>query len=171
MTTLTVTQQGQSLGGKYLAFFLDQEEYGVMILKVQEIIGMMPVTPVPQMPHYTLGVINLRGKVIPVMDLRAKFGMIPLEHTSETCIIVVQSAGTEMGVMVDKVSEVLDIPEHAIEDAPSFGASVSTDFLLGLGKTEGSVKLLLDIDRVLAINSHSRSGFDDDGDPADGLSD
>lgn len=156
----TIRKQG--LGGKYLSFFLDKEEYGLMILKVQEIIGMMPVTPVPQMPHYILGVINLRGKVIPVMDLRAKFGMMPIEHTSETCIIVVQSAGTEMGVMVDKVSEVLDIPESAIEDAPAFGAAVSTDFLLGLGKTQDSVKLLLDIDCVLGINAGRRDVWPDD---------
>lgn len=143
-------QAGRLHGGKYLTFFLDGEEYGLKIPAVQEIFCMMPVTPVPRTPAFIVGVINLRGKVIPVMDLRLKFGMAAKERTEETCIIVVRAAGLEMGLVVDKVSEVLDIGASDIEDAPTFGAEVKTDYLLGIGKADGKVKLLLDIDMVLA---------------------
>jgi purine-binding chemotaxis protein CheW len=136
--------------GKFLTFFLASEEYGLEILKVHEIIGMMPITRVPTTPDFIRGVINLRGKVIPVVDLRLKFGMESKEQTEETCTIVVQAQGVEMGIIVDKVSEVADIPETNIDDAPYFGAEVRTDYLLGIGKSEGQVKLLLDIDKVLS---------------------
>ncbi len=136
--------------GKYLAFFLDEEEYGLEILKVHEIIGIMEITPVPRTPNYTRGVINLRGKVIPVVDLRLKFGMEAKAQTEETCIIVVQAQDVTIGIVVDKVSEVLDIVTEDIEEAPSFGRDVDTDYILGIGKSEGRVKLLLDIDRVLS---------------------
>jgi len=144
-------KQDNSLSGKYLSFFLSNEEYGLQILKVVEIIGIMNITPVPRTPEFIKGIINLRGKVIPVMDLRLKFGMDPKEHTAETVIIVVQAQGIEMGIIVDKVSEVLDIAAENIEAAPSFGVEVNTDYILGIGKAEGKVKLLLDIDRVLSI--------------------
>ncbi len=137
------------LGGKFLSFFLGDEEYGLEILTVQEIIGMMDITPVPQTPDYIQGVINLRGKVIPIVDLRTKFMMPGADRTSETCIIVVQANSIQTGIVVDKVSEVLDIPGNAIEDAPAFGSDVRTDYILGIGKSEDRVKLLLDIDRVL----------------------
>jgi purine-binding chemotaxis protein CheW len=137
------------LGGKYLTFFLRGEEYGLEILKVQEIIGMMEITPVPRTPDFIRGVINLRGKVIPIICLRLKFGMEAVAQTEQTCIIVVQARGLQMGIVVDKVSEVLDIASEDIEDAPSFGADVESDYILGIGKSEGRVKLLLDIDRVL----------------------
>ena len=137
-------------GGKFLTFFLAGEEYGLEILKVHEIIGVMAITPVPRTPEFIQGVINLRGKVIPVVDLRLKFGMESKEHTEETCVIVVQARGHEIGVIVDKVSEVLDINAQDIEDAPSFGSEVNTDYILGIGKAEGRVRLLLDIDKVLA---------------------
>ncbi|MBN2009809.1 chemotaxis protein CheW [candidate division KSB1 bacterium] len=140
----------KQLGGKYLTFFLANEEYGLEILKVVEIIGMMDVTPVPRTPRYIQGVINLRGKVIPVMDLRLKFGMHHVEQTDETVIIVVHAQGIEMGIIVDKVSEVLDINSESIEDSPAFGTEVNTEYILGIGKAEGNVKLLLDIDRVLS---------------------
>lgn len=140
--------------GKYLTFALAHEEYGLEILKVREIIGYIDVTSVPQTPHYVKGVVNLRGQVIPVVDLRAKFGMETMEVTDQTCIIVVeirQSSRTySTGIVVDRVQEVLDIAGQDIEDAPQFGASVNTDFLLGMGKVQGTVKMLLDIDRVLA---------------------
>ena len=139
--------------GKYLTFFLAGEEYGLEILKVHEIIGIMPITRVPRTPEFVLGVINLRGKVIPIMDLRAKFGMEAAEHAAEACIIVVQLRGVQIGVFVDRVSEVLDIAEQDIEDAPSFSADIDTDYLLGIAKTNGRVKLLLDIDRVLSQTS------------------
>lgn len=138
-------------GGKFLTFCLAEEEYGIEILKVQEIIGMLPITRVPKSPRFICGVINLRGKIIPVTDLRLKFGMQTKEQTAETCIIVVKMAGIELGVMVDKVSEVLDITAAEIEDVPSFGTDVSTDYLLGIGKVEGHVKLLLNIDRILSV--------------------
>ncbi len=137
------------LGGKFLSFFLGDEEYGLEILTVQEIIGMMDITPVPQTPDYIQGVINLRGKVIPIVDLRTKFMMPGADRTSETCIIVVQANSIQTGIVVDKVSEVLDIAGNAIEDAPAFGSDVRTDYILGIGKSEDRVKLLLDIDRVL----------------------
>lgn len=136
-------------GGKFLTFFLAGEEYGLEILKVQEIIGMMEITPVPRTPEHIRGVINLRGKVIPIVDLRLKFGMEGAERTSETCIIVVEANRRQTGIVVDQVSEVLDILSEEIEDAPAFGADVRTDYILGIGKSEGHVKLLLDIDRVL----------------------
>jgi purine-binding chemotaxis protein CheW len=142
----TVTEKA----GKYLTFKLGAEEYGLEILKVREIIGMMDITGVPRTPAYIKGVINLRGKVIPVVDLRLKFGMEPTARTDETCTIVVYVGTVEMGIVVDKVSEVLDIPEKDIEEAPSLGKQVSTDYILGIGKSAGRVKILLDIDKVLS---------------------
>jgi purine-binding chemotaxis protein CheW len=140
--------------GKYLTFALGNEEYGLEILKVREIIGFMDITAVPQMPPYIKGVINLRGQVIPVIDLRAKFSMASAEVTEETCIIVVeitqQSRKFNTGIVVDHVSEVLDIAGDDIEEAPQFGTDVNTDFILGMGKVSDRVKILLDIDKVLA---------------------
>lgn len=147
--TLSETRQ---IGGKYLTFVLAGEEYGLEILKVHEIIGMMQVTSVPQTPVFVRGVINLRGKIIPVVDLRLKFGMEAAEQTDETCIIVVQANNVQVGIVVDKVSEVLDISNEDIEDTPSFGEQVNTDYILGIGKSNGSVKMLLDIDEVLSTS-------------------
>ncbi len=139
--------------GKYLTFTLGSEQYGLEILKVREIIGYMEITAVPQTPHYVKGVINLRGQVIPVIDLRTKFGMVTKEITEESCIIVVEIHQDDRkfstGVAVDKVEEVLDIAGENIEEAPQFGSSVNTDFILGMGKIGDSVKILLDIDQVL----------------------
>ena len=111
---------------------------------------MMDITAVPRTPEFVKGVINLRGKVIPVVDLRLKFGMASAEHTAETCIIVVDVGEVEMGIIVDKVSEVLDIAGEDIEEAPSFGVNVDTEFILGIGKVGEKVTILLDIDKVLA---------------------
>ena len=139
--------------GKYLTFSLEQEEYGIGILKVKEIIGMMSITPMPQTPDFVKGVINLRGKVIPVVDLRSRFGMAAMEYSERTCIIVVEMVSAEghvpMGIVVDSVSEVLNIRNAEIESTPSFGVKLNTDFILGMAKTEGGVKILLDIDKVL----------------------
>ncbi|HRH42648.1 MAG TPA: chemotaxis protein CheW [Pyrinomonadaceae bacterium] len=149
-TTATIAKTNiKNQGGKFLSFFLKEEEYGIEILKVQEIIKILPITRVPRTPEFVKGVINLRGKIIPVTDLRSKFNMEQREETSETCIIVVQTNGLEIGVIVDKVSEVLDISDAEIEDVPSFGTDVSTDYLLGIGNTNGRVRLLLDIERIL----------------------
>lgn len=140
-----------ALEGKYLTFVLNHEEYGLEILKVREIIGLMDITPVPQTPAFIKGIINLRGKVIPVVDLRLKFGMPEAEYTKETCIIVVNIDNRLMGIIVDTVSEVLDINAKDIEPAPSLGSSIKTDFILGMGKIKGRVKILLDIDKVLSL--------------------
>lgn len=137
-------------GGKFLTFALASEEYGLEILKVREIMGLMVITKVPRTPDYVKGVINLRGKVIPVIDLRLKFGFEPFEATKETCVIVVEVNDVLVGIIVDRVSEVLDIVENDIETTPSFGVSVNTDFILGIGKIKGKVIMLLDINKVLS---------------------
>ena len=140
--------------GKYLTFTLAEEEYGIGILKVKEIIGIMPITTVPQTPDYMKGVINLRGKVIPVVDLRLKFGMDAIGYTERTCIIVVEISmddkKIQIGILVDCVSEVLNIKAGDIEDTPNFGSHLNTDYILGMAKTGGRVKILLDIDKVLS---------------------
>ncbi|MBF0205207.1 MAG: purine-binding chemotaxis protein CheW [Desulfamplus sp.] len=143
--------------GKYLTFMLNDETYGIGILKVKEIIGMMPITSVPRTPEFIKGVINLRGKVIPVTDLRLRFGMRPMDYTERTCIIVVESELEDstvfIGIIVDGVSEVLNIKEEDIEETPEFGTSLDTDYILGMAKMGGGVKILLDIDRVLNAKS------------------
>jgi len=151
-----VEQVGQTMQdkeGKYLTFTLAQEEYGLEILKVREIIGMMDITAIPQTPDFVKGVINLRGRVIPVIDLRLKFGLPPMEYGERTCIIVVEVhsdlGALQMGVVVDSVSEVLNILGGDIEPPPAFGTRIKTHYILGIAKTKGSIKILLDIDRVL----------------------
>lgn len=157
MSTTTVisdTVKATTKGGKYLTFALGREEYGLEILKVREIIGYMDITAVPRTPSYVKGVINLRGQVISVVDLRAKFAMESAAKTEETCIIVVEikQGGRKLstGIIVDRVSEVLNIAGENIEEPPSFGTSVDTAFILGMGKIGQSVKILLDIDKVLS---------------------
>ncbi len=145
------TETNGDLTGKYLTFKLANEEYGVQILKVREINGLMKITSVPRMPAHMKGVINLRGKVIPVVDLRLKFGLDEIERTEQTCIIVVD-VGREIGIIVDTVSEVLDIKGENVEPPPSMGGSVDTSFILGMGKVGKEVKILLDIDNVLTTN-------------------
>jgi purine-binding chemotaxis protein CheW len=148
--------------GKYLVFHLGREEFAVAVLKVREIMGLQEVTEVPQTPPYVRGVINLRGKVIPVVDLRRKFGMADGEATSRTCIVVVQVKRTGgagepllMGVIVDGVSEVLTIQEQEIEDTPSFGEDIRLPYILGMAKVKGRVKILLDIDQVMTAQELS----------------
>ena len=139
--------------GKYLTFKLADEEYGIGILKIKEIIGMMPITSVPQTPDFVKGVINLRGKVIPVLSLRLKFGLEEARHTDRTCIVVVETPGQAgdilIGIVVDTVSEVLNIKGKNIEETPTFGTKLDTEYILGMAKLEGGVKILLDIDQVL----------------------
>jgi len=141
---------------KFLTFNLGPEQYGVEILKVKEINGLMEITSVPRTPDFVRGVINLRGKVIPVIDLRNKFEMESIEDTEQTCIIVVdiliENSQLQMGIIVDSVSEVLDIDVTEIEDPPSFGSDVSTNFIKGMAKTKGGVKILLNIEEVLSID-------------------
>jgi len=135
--------------GKYLTFVLAEEDYGLEILKVREIMGVLDITTVPHTPHYVKGVVNIRGKVIPIVDLRLKFDMPEVEYTEETCIIVVYVGQVEVGIIVDCVSEVMDIAEEDIEDAPEFGAELDTTTILGMSKAGGKVTILLDINKVL----------------------
>jgi purine-binding chemotaxis protein CheW len=147
------TGQTSGSGGKYLTFTLGNEEYGVPVLKVREIIKVMDITQVPQVPDHVLGVINLRGKVIPVIDLRRKFSLPATEYTERTCIIVADvdlaPVRVMMGIVVDSVSEVLNIAQSEIEETPEFGGRITTGYLLGLAKVKDTVKILLDLDRVL----------------------
>ncbi len=166
------TQPGQSprdpstththIEGKYLTFSLATEEYGIGILKVKEIIGMMPITTIPRTPSFIKGVINLRGKVIPVIDLRLKFDMEEIAYTERTCIIVVEIKGHQssilIGIVVDAVAEVMNIKATDIEDAPQFGSQLDTSYILGMAKMNGGVKILLDIDKVLG--DEALAGFE-----------
>ena len=136
--------------GKFLTFALSSEEYGIEILRVREIIGLMDITTVPQTPDYMKGVINLRGKVIPVVDLRLKFSMLEEEPTQETCVIVVEVDNTSIGIIVDSVSEVSDISGGDIEEAPGVGQGIDTSFITGLGKVKDKIIILLDIEKVLS---------------------
>ncbi len=147
------TGKADQRAGKYLTFELGHEEFGIQVLKVREIMGIQDITAVPQTPVYVKGVINLRGKVIPVVDLRLKFGLKEIEYTQRTCIIVVQVAGDSgnmlMGIVVDGVSEVLNVTAADVEDTPDFGHGVTTPYILGMAKMKGRVKILLEIDQVL----------------------
>ncbi len=147
---------------KYLSFHVGAEEFAVGVLSVREIIGMQDITVVPHTPPYLKGIINLRGKVIPVIDLRIKFGMPPAEYTQRTCIIVVEVTNNDsrmmMGVVVDAVSEVANVSPSDIENTPDFGEGVTVPYLLGLAKTKGKVKILLDIDKVLTSSELSGLG-------------
>jgi|YNPNPStandDraft_1061719.scaffolds.fasta_scaffold01055_6 purine-binding chemotaxis protein CheW len=142
-----------NLEGKYLTFTLAGEDYGLEILKVREIIGMQEITAIPQTPPYIKGVINLRGRVIPVIDLRLKFGLPPQEYGERTCIIVVEVktrvGPVQVGVVVDAVSEVLNVSGKDIEPTPALGSQVNVRYILGIAKARGNIKILLDIDRVL----------------------
>ena len=159
MATLTAPPReeqapaAEERSGKYLTFQLGPEEFGIRVLKVREIMGLQEITAVPQTPGYVKGVINLRGKVIPVVDLRLKFGLPEIEYTQRTCIIVVQvgvgANSTLVGIVVDGVAEVLHLAAADIEDTPDFGQGGETSYLLGMAKVKGKVKILLEIDQVL----------------------
>ncbi len=153
-TAATPSAANSSLSGKYLTVVLENEAYGIGVLKVREIIRMQKITPVPQMPSYVKGVINLRGRVIPIVDLRVKFGL-KAEFAERTCIVVVQvklpsEQVVQMGLIVDSVEEVVTLQAGEIEPTPEFGARIDTAYLLGMAKVKGAVKTLLDIDRVVA---------------------
>jgi purine-binding chemotaxis protein CheW len=152
------TSEDTDLSGeeKILAFCLGSEDYGLEILKVREIIGLIDITPLPRTPDYVKGVMNLRGRIIPVIDLRLKFGLPAAEPTKETCVIVVEGGTddehTTMGVVVDSVREVQDIPRSAIEEAPAFGCEIPLDYIQGMGKVKDRVVVLLDSARVLSTS-------------------
>jgi purine-binding chemotaxis protein CheW len=145
--------RGGDQAGKYLTFALAGEEYGVPVLKVREIVRMTDITTVPHMPAHVRGVINLRGRVIPVVDLRLKFGFPQQDYTERTCIVIVDvalsMARVMMGIIVDRVADVLNITSRDIEDTPEFGERVPTDYMRGIAKIKGRVKILIDLDRVL----------------------
>jgi purine-binding chemotaxis protein CheW len=155
MSIVAETPRTQANASKYLTFVLGHESYGVSVLKVREIIRMLNITPVPKMPDYLKGVINLRGKVIPVIDLRMRFKLAVIETTERTCIIVMQiehDSGTvsQVGLIVDAVEEVVNIPSADVEETPDFGNKLKTDYITGMAKVKGSVKTLLNIDKVVA---------------------
>lgn len=150
----TVMTENLPVSGKYLTFTLAQERYSVPVLKVKEIMRLCPVTQVPRMPRYIKGVINLRGKIVPVIDLRERFGLPPAVDTDRICIIVVQfdmpdGAVQLMGMIVDVVEEVTFFAADELESAPDFGGAVDTRFITGMAKSKDTVKTLLDIDRLL----------------------
>ncbi len=150
MDAIADKKETSAVEGKFLTFVLGDEIYGIEILKAREIIGFMDITTVPQTPDYMKGVINLRGKVIPVIDLRMKFSMPEEAHTQETCVIVVEVNSTSIGIIVDSVSEVSDIGGGEIENAPKFGQNIDTSFIMGLGKVKDKIIILLDIDAILS---------------------
>ena len=152
---------GQNMAGKYLTFALGGESYAIPVLKVREIIRLTSITTVPQMPDYIRGVINLRGKIIPVMDLRLRFGFAAAANTEQNCIVVVQvknltGGATAMGLVVDAVEEVAQLAAADIEETPDFGAQVDTEYILGMAKVKGAVKALLDIDKVIGGDTVAR---------------
>jgi len=154
-TVRTAARSDDGNHDKFLTFCLGQEEYGLPILAVREIIGLIDVTPLPQTPAYVKGVINLRGKIIPVIELRSKFGLPTVAYTAETCILVVEVAGEEegsasfqLGIIVDSVREVLDISRSNIEPPPNFGTSIPMSAIQGMGKVKDKVVILLNINSV-----------------------
>ena len=175
-------QKADPRSGKYLAFYLGNEEFAIQVLRVREIVGVLEINAVPQTPDYVKGVVNLRGKVVPVVDLRLKFGLPELEYTQRTCVIVVQievvhgevahsepatgpglrgpgrSGRFEIGIIVDGVSEVLTLQAGDIENTPDFGSGVAIPYLLGMAKIKGKVKILLDINRVLSAQEAAGLG-------------
>jgi purine-binding chemotaxis protein CheW len=153
-----VSASTQKLAGKYLTFTIESESFGIDVLQVREIIRLTDITAVPRMPDYVCGVINLRGKIIPVIDLRLRFGFANVKNTDLTCIIVVQvklpdGKATQMGMIVDGVEEVVNIAAADIEETPDFGAQVATDYILGMAKVKGVVKTLLKINCVVAADA------------------
>ncbi len=155
------TAANRDRGGKYLVFQLGAEEFGIRVLKVREIMGVQQITAVPQTPAHVRGVINLRGKLVPVVDLRLKFGMPEAQYTPRTCIVVVEVCGETgpmwMGAVVDGVAEVLNLAAADIEETPDFGRGAAAPYLLGMAKVKGKVKILLEIDSVM--NSRELAGL------------
>ncbi len=152
MEAVAEIKEKKTIEGKFLTFILGGEAYGIEALKVRDIIGIMDITPVQQSTHYMKGVINLRGKVIPVIDLRLKFSLQEEEHTHETCVIVAEVNNTFIGLIVDSVSEVYAIGSGEMENAPSLGQDIDTNFIMGIGNVEDTTIILLDIETLLSSN-------------------
>lgn len=138
-----------------LVFALGEEEYAVDVMRVREIVGPLPVTRVPGMPAHVRGVINLRGKVIPVIDLRTRFGLEAVDHGPRTCMVVLQAGEMEVTALVDRVCEVARIAAAELEETPSFGPSVDTSYLLGIARSGTRVRMLLDMDRVMSTDERA----------------
>ena len=155
-SSMTVSSNAANVpaaGGKYLNFHLGDEAYSLPILQVREIIRLSPVTPVPRMPPFVKGVINLRGKIVPVMDLRERLNRYSIEYDERACIVVIQSSSSgHFGVIVDSVDDVSNIPQEDIDAPPEFGSELSTEFIMGVAKTKTEVKIILDIHRVLNVS-------------------
>jgi purine-binding chemotaxis protein CheW len=154
----TISSDVQKLAGKYLTFTIQQESYGIDVLQVREIIRLTHITAVPQMPEYVRGVINLRGKIIPVIDLRVRFGFQEIKNTDQTCVIVLQvkleeGKTAQMGLVVDGVEEVTNVAATDIEETPDFGGQITADYIVGMAKVKGAVKTLLDIDGILTTDA------------------
>ncbi len=157
MSALPTESTQVDLTGKYLTVVLGDEAYGLNVLKIREIIRLQKITSVPQLPDYVKGVINLRGRVIPIVDLRVKFNLAA-EYAERTCIVVVQvelpdDQTVHMGLIVDSVEEVVNLNADEIEETPEFGAKVDTSYLLGMAKVKGEVKTLIDINRVVSADT------------------
>ena len=159
METSLLEKAGQSLGAKsssellqLVSFKIGSEEFGVDILKVQEINRMVEITKVPQAPHYVEGVINLRGKVIPIVDLRTRFGLEGKEYDKDTRIVVVDISGNIMGMVVDSVSEVLRLPADTIEPAPEIAAGVNSEYIKGVAKLDDRLLIFLDLSKVIDVS-------------------
>lgn len=158
-TTIDATNEaGTTLAGRYLTFQLGQESYGVAVMRVREIIRMTEITSVPQLPAHIKGVINLRGKVIPILDLRCRFALSRFEDTERTCIVVVQVRSSQgghalSGLIVDAVEEVVQVSASEVEMPPDFGGRLHADYIRGMAKIKGRVKTLLDIDRVVSADA------------------
>ena len=164
MSTAPIISKGAAAKpGKYLTFILGHESYGVPVLKVREIIRLCAITVVPNMAQHIKGVINLRGKIIPVVDLRLTFRLAAIQDNDRTCIVVVEvhlasGVAALMGLIVDGVEEVVNIPQNEIEPTPDFGTTIDTEYILGMAKIKGTVKTLLDIDCVLAAETLHQVG-------------
>jgi len=135
---------------QFVTFIIEDEYYGVEILKVQEIVGMTRITSVPNMAHYMRGVINLRGKVVPVVDMRLKFNMDEREYDAVTVILIVEVKGREIGMIVDSVSDVVDIPGDQIQNTPHFNAGIDTNYIHGIGNVNDMLVILLDVNKILS---------------------
>ncbi len=141
---------------QFVSFMIEDEYYGVEILKVQEIVGMTKITSVPNMASYVRGVINLRGKVVPVVDMRLKFNMDEREYDAVTVILIVEVKGREVGMIVDSVSDVVEIPKQQIQETPHFNATIDTNYIHGIGNLNDMLVILLDVDRILSTDELER---------------
>lgn len=169
-TTTAAATERPTAAQKFLTFTLGSESYGIEVLRVREIVRLQPITPVPHMPDYVLGVINLRGKVIPAIDLRIKFQLSDHSMGERTCIVIVMmnlspDCKTMAGLIVDAAEEVCIIPPSQVEPPPDFGGKISTDYMVGMAKIKGRVKTLLDINKVISVQALKRISEDDDQKP------